>query len=288
MVADPLWCLNDGRCGRPRRNQLDWHGPAPHPARGPTAAQKLSGVVVVTGRVRTASPRLLGWGTVAHLRVDFHSEALRLSTSMTVILPQATTNQIGMTGATRKGDPPVLWLLHGLSDDDTIWVRRTSIERYVAPLGLAVIMPQVHRSFYSDEVLGGAPTGRSFPRNCPRRSTHSSGSPAHGGHLSGRPVDGRVRRLQARPAPAGPVRGGVEAQVVRGQIEHAGQACRTTARTLPVGSHDGSLAATSLGPRMTSSTHWNDPTRPRCPPSTHIEPPRRVRRLTGVRPPPAA
>jgi S-formylglutathione hydrolase FrmB len=93
---------------------------------------------------------------VAHLRVDFHSEVLRLSTSMTVILPQATTQQIGMTGATRDGDPPVLWLLHGLSDDDTIWVRRTSIERYVAPLGLAVIMPQVHRSFYADEVLGGA------------------------------------------------------------------------------------------------------------------------------------
>jgi putative tributyrin esterase len=29
----------------------------------------------------------------------------------------------------------VLYLLHGLSDDDTIWLRRTSIERYVAPLG---------------------------------------------------------------------------------------------------------------------------------------------------------
>jgi S-formylglutathione hydrolase FrmB len=100
-------------------------------------------------------PALAG-GTVAHLRVDFHSEVLRLSTSMTVILPQATTHQIGMTGTARPDDPPVLWLLHGLSDDDTIWVRRTSIERYVAPLGLAVIMPQVHRSFYADEALGGA------------------------------------------------------------------------------------------------------------------------------------
>ena len=93
---------------------------------------------------------------MAHLRVDFHSEVLRLATSMTVLLPQATSHQIGMAGAARDGDPPVLWLLHGLSDDDTIWVRRTSIERYVAPLGLAVVMPQVHRSFYADEVLGGA------------------------------------------------------------------------------------------------------------------------------------
>ncbi|MDQ0229833.1 S-formylglutathione hydrolase FrmB [Metabacillus malikii] len=47
-----------------------------------------------------------------------------------------------------------LYLLHGFSDDDTIWTRRTSIERYVAPLGLAVVMPQVHQSFYTDMKYG--------------------------------------------------------------------------------------------------------------------------------------
>ncbi len=91
---------------------------------------------------------------MALLRCDFFSEVLGLSTSMTVLLPQATTTQIGMAGAARTGDPPVLYLLHGLSDDDTIWCRRTSIERYVAPLGLAVVMPQVHRSFYADMAFG--------------------------------------------------------------------------------------------------------------------------------------
>ena len=91
---------------------------------------------------------------MALLRCDFFSEALGLSTSMTVVLPQQTVGQIGMTGAARAGPPPTLYLLHGLSDDDTIWMRRTSIERYVAPLGLAVVMPQVHRSFYADEVYG--------------------------------------------------------------------------------------------------------------------------------------
>jgi putative tributyrin esterase len=90
---------------------------------------------------------------VALLRCDFFSEALGLSTSMTVILPQQTVGQIGMAGAARA-QPPVLYLLHGLSDDDTTWTRRTSIERYVAPLGLAVVMPQVHRSFYADEAYG--------------------------------------------------------------------------------------------------------------------------------------
>src|ERR687886_2774823 len=92
---------------------------------------------------------------MALLRCDFFSEALGLSTSMTAILPQPTTTQIGMTGDAGDGPPPVLYLLHGLSDDDTIWLRRTSIERYAAPLGLAVVMPQVHRSFYADQAYGG-------------------------------------------------------------------------------------------------------------------------------------
>jgi len=91
---------------------------------------------------------------VALLRCDFFSDVLGLSTSMTVILPQSTAGQIGMAGSTTAGPSPVLYLLHGLSDDDTIWLRGTSIERYVAPLGLAVVMPQVHRSFYTDEAHG--------------------------------------------------------------------------------------------------------------------------------------
>lgn len=92
---------------------------------------------------------------MALIRCDFFSDALELSTSMTVILPQATQAQIGMPGVvTHGGRHPTLYLLHGLSDDDTTWLRRTSIERYVAELGLAVVMPQVHRSFYADEVHG--------------------------------------------------------------------------------------------------------------------------------------
>jgi putative tributyrin esterase len=91
---------------------------------------------------------------VALINCDFFSDVLGLSSSMTVILPQETTSQIGLEGSARPGGAPVLYLLHGLSDDHTIWLRRTSIERYVAPLGLAVVMPQVHRSFYTDEYAG--------------------------------------------------------------------------------------------------------------------------------------
>jgi putative tributyrin esterase len=91
---------------------------------------------------------------MAHLRCDFFSEVLGLSTSMTVILPQQTRAQIGMAGSARADGHPTLYLLHGLTDDDTTWVRRTSIERYVSAMGLAVVMPQVHRSFYTDEKHG--------------------------------------------------------------------------------------------------------------------------------------
>ncbi|MCD8483063.1 MAG: esterase family protein [Verrucomicrobia bacterium] len=73
---------------------------------------------------------------------------------MNVLLPQKTISQIGLSGSTVAGLPPVLYLLHGLSDDHTIWMRRTSIERYVSELGLAVVMPAVHRSFYTDMPSG--------------------------------------------------------------------------------------------------------------------------------------
>lgn len=91
---------------------------------------------------------------VALLRCDFFAETLGLGTSMTVLLPQPSAGQIGVSGGGVRPDPPVLYLLHGLSDDDTAWTRYTSIERYVEPLGLAVVMPQVHRSFYADEATG--------------------------------------------------------------------------------------------------------------------------------------
>ena len=53
---------------------------------------------------------------MALLQCNFFSEALELSTSMTVILPQETTHQIGMTGRTRGAEPPVLYLWCGTED----------------------------------------------------------------------------------------------------------------------------------------------------------------------------
>lgn len=44
---------------------------------------------------------------------------------------------------------PTFYLLHGLTDDHTRWLRQSSIERYVEGLPLIVVMPDGGRGFYT-------------------------------------------------------------------------------------------------------------------------------------------
>lgn len=91
---------------------------------------------------------------MAFIDCHFYSDSLGVSASMNVILPQAAQNQIGLSSTVYGKKHPTLYLLHGLSDDHTIWMRRTSIERYASKLGIAVVMPAVNRSFYTDMAFG--------------------------------------------------------------------------------------------------------------------------------------
>ncbi|MBB6626808.1 esterase family protein [Nocardioides sp. KIGAM211] len=95
---------------------------------------------------------------MAAVTCDFFSDELEMGTSVSVVLPQVTREQIGVSGdagdAGAGRDLPVLYLLHGLSDDHSAWTRYTSIERYAAAAGIAVVMPAVGRSFYADEAHG--------------------------------------------------------------------------------------------------------------------------------------
>lgn len=91
---------------------------------------------------------------MAFIDCHFYSDSLGVSASMYVILPQVAQNQIGLASAVYGVKHPTLYLLHGLSDDHTIWMRRTSIERYASKLGIAVVMPAVNRSFYTDMASG--------------------------------------------------------------------------------------------------------------------------------------
>lgn len=87
---------------------------------------------------------------MAHLSIDLFSEALGMGQSVDVVLPQPTEGQVGVDAGADAGPPPVLYLLHGRSDDHTAWTRYTSIERYAAAAGIAVVMPAAARSFYTD------------------------------------------------------------------------------------------------------------------------------------------
>ncbi len=92
---------------------------------------------------------------MAFLQVQFFSQALGVASTVNVILPEHNQGiGVNASGEQVKEPPKVLYLLHGYSDDHSIWMRRTSVERYAAAHNLAVIMPAVNHSFYNNEVHG--------------------------------------------------------------------------------------------------------------------------------------
>ena len=90
---------------------------------------------------------------MAFLQVQFFSDVLQVASTVNVILPEPNQG-IGVAAAADGEDPKVLYLLHGYSDDHSIWMRRTAVERYAAEHNLAVIMPAVNHSFYVNEYCG--------------------------------------------------------------------------------------------------------------------------------------
>lgn len=91
---------------------------------------------------------------MALIHVNFFSDVLGMSTQMEVILPQPSDQQIGIAHASGRIRYPVLYLLHGMTDNHTTWTRNTSIERYAAEHGIAVIMPNAHLSWYTNMHMG--------------------------------------------------------------------------------------------------------------------------------------
>jgi S-formylglutathione hydrolase FrmB len=67
------------------------------------------------------------------------SKTLSRMTAFNALLPEGV-----------PGPFPVLYLLHGYSDDHTGWVRRSSIERYVDAYPMIVIMPDGQHGWYTD------------------------------------------------------------------------------------------------------------------------------------------
>lgn len=77
--------------------------------------------------------------------VHWKSDTLRMHVEACVYIPD-------------DAPPPfrTFYLLHGLSDDHTIWIRRTGLERYAAQHALMIVMPNGFRGFYTDNAQGPA------------------------------------------------------------------------------------------------------------------------------------
>ncbi|MBQ4353517.1 MAG: esterase family protein [Clostridia bacterium] len=91
---------------------------------------------------------------MAFMEVNFFSDVLGMCMSMYVVLPQKTRGNIGVKEGETGAEIPTLYLLHGMSDDHTIWMRRTSVERYAEERGIAVVMPTTYLGWYTDMKYG--------------------------------------------------------------------------------------------------------------------------------------
>lgn len=83
------------------------------------------------------------------IQMRVFSETLNKSVGVNVVLPLP-----------RRADAPceslpVLTLLHGMGDDYTSWLRKTSVEHYALERGVAVVMPDGGLSCYHNMVHGG-------------------------------------------------------------------------------------------------------------------------------------
>ncbi|MDR2393461.1 MAG: esterase family protein [Treponema sp.] len=89
-----------------------------------------------------------------------YSFSLNMDTAVGVILPQDSRKHRGIeelhAGITPRETSKTLILLHGLSDNYSVWLNRTSILRYAEDYDIAVLMPEVQRSFYQDMKYGPA------------------------------------------------------------------------------------------------------------------------------------
>ncbi len=91
---------------------------------------------------------------MALIHLSLYSDTLMMDSSVSIIFPQNCDRVLEERKPFFKGPYKVLYLLHGLKQNETSWTRMSSIERYVGQLPVVVIMPSVHRSFYTDQARG--------------------------------------------------------------------------------------------------------------------------------------
>ena len=86
---------------------------------------------------------------MALFNVNYGSDVMNKYMGMNIIIPEG---DVGIKD--EEGKYAVVYLLHGYTDDYTKWCRLTAIERYANDLGIAVVMPDGGKSFYTDMIHG--------------------------------------------------------------------------------------------------------------------------------------
>ncbi|MCD8363757.1 MAG: esterase family protein [Lachnospiraceae bacterium] len=87
---------------------------------------------------------------MAFINMNFYSYYLGMETPLTVLLPEHR----GKAPELINQNYPVLYLLHGHSNDNTTWIRSSNIEILIRDCDCIVVMPTAHRSFYANSLNG--------------------------------------------------------------------------------------------------------------------------------------
>lgn len=96
---------------------------------------------------------------MAFMQCVMYSKALEMDTCVNVVLPNE-----GDLSKTK-----VVYLLHGLTDNYSAWMRYSAVEKHALKYNVAVVMPEVQRSFYCDTLSGMAYfqyVSQELPRLC--------------------------------------------------------------------------------------------------------------------------
>ncbi|WEV57050.1 alpha/beta hydrolase [Ligilactobacillus acidipiscis] len=80
---------------------------------------------------------------MAVIHLEFGSEKLGMKTRANVVLPEKPTQKL-----------QTLLLFHGLGDDENSWLEQTNLISAVNDMQLAVIMPRVDKSYYTNTLSG--------------------------------------------------------------------------------------------------------------------------------------
>ena len=81
---------------------------------------------------------------MALIELDFRSQALGYHEELMVMLPDRAPDK----------PYPVLWAFHGAGGDCSEWLRFSSVERYAAKRGFAVVLPTVSNGHGMDMAHG--------------------------------------------------------------------------------------------------------------------------------------